>query len=167
MLDVDEYSLKELFNVSYTHTIYHICLLWTWYGVGKRHHACLVCASTTVWQCTTALSNWYNVAACVVVLWSQSLYLLRMTSQRGHWVCWMSTSTRWRSGLTWSTVVHTPGIISVCCLWCRQMPSCLPGVLHSMLMWATIVHHEVYVNYYSTLPISCYRSSDVRSRLGC
>ena len=27
MLDVDEYSLKELFNVSYTHTIYHICLL--------------------------------------------------------------------------------------------------------------------------------------------
>ena len=39
------------------------------------------------------LSTWYNVAACVVVLWPKSLYLYRMKNQPGHWVCWMSTST--------------------------------------------------------------------------
>ena len=33
---------------------------------------------------------WYKVAACLVVLWPQSLYLSRM-NQRGHWVCWMTS----------------------------------------------------------------------------
>ena len=39
------------------------------------------------------LSGIYNVAACVVVLGPQSLYLSRM-KQRGHWVCWMSTNRK-------------------------------------------------------------------------
>ena len=35
----------------------------------------------------------YNVAACVVLLLPQSLYLATM-NQRGQWVCWMSTSRK-------------------------------------------------------------------------
>ena len=45
------------------------------------------------------LSAWCNVAACVVVLWPQSLYLFRTKNQRGHWVCWMSTSRKKRTVL--------------------------------------------------------------------
>ena len=44
----------------------------------------------------------YNVAACVVLLLPQSLYLATM-NQRGQWVCWMSTSRK--NGLMWRT--HT------------------------------------------------------------
>ena len=53
-----------------------------------------------VWGTTTFdLSH-----CCVVVLWPQSLYLSRMKNQRGHWVCWMSTSRK--DSLMWRT--HTP-----------------------------------------------------------
>ena len=64
------------------------------------------------------LSTWYNVAACVVVLWPKSLFLSRMKNQRGHWVCWMSTSRE--NGVMWRThrclyVYHIYGGERVCC----------------------------------------------------
>ena len=40
------------------------------------------------------LSTWYNVAACVVDFLPQSLYLSRIKNQRGHWMCWNSTSKK-------------------------------------------------------------------------
>ena len=45
------------------------------------------------------------IAACVVVMSSWSLYLSRMISQRGRWVCWTSTNTCWKGGLIWNTWV--------------------------------------------------------------
>ena len=50
--------------------------------------------------------------------------------------------------------------------WCRQTSSCLLGVLHCMHMWATAGHHYVYVDYYSKLPVTGCRPSDVQSMLG-
>ena len=43
------------------------------------------------------------IAACVVVMWSQSLYLSRVNGQRGRWACWKSTNTRRKSSLIWNT----------------------------------------------------------------
>ena len=43
------------------------------------------------------------ITACVVVMWSHSLYLSRMNSQCVQHVCCKSTSTRWKSGLRWNT----------------------------------------------------------------
>ena len=44
-----------------------------------------------------------TIAAFVVVLWLQSLYLSRTKNQRGHWVCWISPSRK--NSLMWRT--HT------------------------------------------------------------
>ena len=44
-----------------------------------------------------------TIAVCVVVIWSKSLYLSRMNSQRGRWVCLKSSNTRWKSVLIWNT----------------------------------------------------------------
>ena len=43
------------------------------------------------------------IAVWVVVIWSKSLYLSRMNSQRGCWVCWKPSNTRWKSGLICNT----------------------------------------------------------------
>ena len=56
--------------------------------------------------------TWYNVAASVVVLWPQSLYLSRMKNQEGHWVCWMSTSRK--NGLMWTTHAYSYVFMYVC-----------------------------------------------------
>ena len=50
-------------------------------------------------------------------------------------------------------------------LWYRQT-SCLLGVLHCMHMWATVGYHYVYVDYYSKIPVTDCRPSDVQSMLG-
>ena len=62
-----------------------------------------------------------------------------------------STSTRWKSGLRCNT----------------RQTSYLLGVLHCMYMWATLGHHYVDVDYYySKLPVTGCRPSDVQSMLG-
>ena len=60
------------------------------------------------------LSTWCNVAACVVVLWPQSLLsIIRMKNQRGHWVCWMSTSRK--NGIKWRTHTYQYSYSSIMC----------------------------------------------------
>ena len=58
-----------LFVFPLSHSVDGVCILW--HGI------------------VLLLSTWYNVAACVVVLLPQSLYLSRMKNQRGQWVYWI------------------------------------------------------------------------------
>ena len=65
------------------------------------------CIPVTVQDITTSLLHFYLVyciiAVCVVVMWSSSLYLPRMNSQRGRWVCWKSKNTCLKRGLIRNT----------------------------------------------------------------
>ena len=126
-----------------------IILLSIWYNVCACH--------SPVYHYITATAFYLIqrfITACVVVMWSQSLYLSRMNSQCGHYVCCKSTSTRWKKRF------------EIKYSWCRQTSSCLLGVLHCTHMWATAGHHYVYVDYYSKLPVTGCRPSDVQSMLG-
>ena len=68
------------------------------------------------WHCTTAGYLLQRmIASCVVVLWPQSLHPSRMKNQRGHWVCWVSTSGKNSFNNphihTWYMVVRTRYLI--------------------------------------------------------
>ena len=89
------------------------------------------------------------ITACVVVMWPQSLYLSRMNSQCGHYMCCKSTSTRWKSGLRWNTrgVDKHHNVCLVDCIACIcELPQDIS---------------YVYVDYYSKLPVTGCRPSDV------
>ena len=79
-----------------------------------------------------------------------------MNSQCVHYVCCKSTSTRWKSGLRWNTCTHHV-----------DNHVCLVFRIDCMHMWATVGHHYVYVDYYSKLPVTGCRPSDVQSIGGC
>ena len=106
VLQVEE-LLIERFDTKYLHQVSY---LRDAYGVGVLQDVVGVCSYIL-------LSIWYNVCAChspvyhyitatavyliqriitacVVVMRSQRLYLSRMNSQCGHYVCCKSTSTR-------------------------------------------------------------------------
>ena len=62
---------------------------------GNLHMYCSACHNPAQWHAIVLLlSTWYNVAACIVVLWRRSLYLSKTRNRRGHWVCWISTSRK-------------------------------------------------------------------------
>ena len=61
------------------------------------------------------LSTWYQVqriiAACVVVMWSQSLYLSRMSSQRGRWALKRAIEPKGRLEITWGGILTSSGVV--------------------------------------------------------
>ena len=88
-----------------------IILLSIWYNVCACH--------SPVYHYITASAVYLIqriITACVVVMWSQSLYLSRTNSQCGHYVCCKSTNTRWKSGLRWNT--HGVDKDHVCLVFC-------------------------------------------------
>ena len=73
-------------------------LLSIWYNVCACHSPVYHCITATVVYLVQRI-----ISACVVVIWLQNLYLSRMNSQHGCWVCWKSSNTRWKSGFIWNT----------------------------------------------------------------
>ena len=73
------------------------------------------------------LSTWYNVAACVVVLWPQNLYLSRMKNQRRNWCaeCRRVERTRtatWYVGVDFWLPTSTTQSHYYCLLSCLIQP---------------------------------------------
>ena len=98
------------------------------------------------------------ITACVVVMWSQSLYLSRMNSQCGHYVCCKSTSTRWKSGLRWNT--HGVDKHHVCLVFCIACICELPQDI-TMFMWTAIVNSLSQVADHPNTPFLSGRFSRV------
>ena len=76
--------------------LYYVCVSWLSFCLsfslsGLLAYVCCACHSPAQQHGIVLLSTRYNVAACVVVLWPQSLYLLDESPRTQ--VCWMSTST--------------------------------------------------------------------------
>ena len=81
-----------------------------WYDVCACHSLLYFYITATVVYLVKRI-----IDACVVVIWSQSLSLSRMKSQRRRWVWWKSSNTRWKSGLILNT--YTGYHICVCKIW--------------------------------------------------
>ena len=77
------------------------------------------------------------ITACVVVMWSQSLYISRMNIQGGPYVCCKSTTTLWNSGLRWN--IHGVDKHNVCVVFCIACVRELPQDI-TIFMWTTIVN---------------------------
>ena len=138
-----------------TYTRYHICSMRVLIILLSIRYSVCTCRSPIYHYITATTAVYLTqrfVTACVVVMWSHSLYLSRMNSRWVHYVCCKSTSTRWKSGLRWNT--HGVDKHRVCLVFCI---ACI---------CATVRHHYVYVDYYSKLPVTGCRPSDVQSMLG-
>ena len=97
-------------------------------------------------QCTKyylLLSTWHNVASCVVVLWTE--LVSRMENQRGHWVCWMSTSRK--KGLIWRTHTWTRLFIH------RRCRVCFHISLSSVLLFCQLsfIFRNIFYCYFLVL----------------
>ena len=144
VLQVNEYSLKERFEIKYswcrqTYTRYHICLMRVLIILLSIRYNVCACHSL-VYHYITATAVYLTqrfIAACIVVMWSHSLYLSRMNSQCVHYLWCKSTSTRWKSGLRWNT--HGVDKHHVCLVFCIACICELPQDI-TMFMWTTIVH---------------------------
>ena len=104
-----------------TSTRYRICLMRVLIILLSIRYNVCACQSP-VYHYITATAVYLIqrfITACVVVMWSHSLYLSRMNSQCVYYVCCKSTSTRWKSGLRWNTHgVDKHHVCFVCCVAC-------------------------------------------------
>ena len=78
------------------------------------------------------------IAVCVVVVWSQSLYLSRMKRQCGRWVCWSSTNSCWKSGLIWNTEIL--GVLQDVIVCVRII---LPSIWYNVCACHSPVYHYI------------------------